>query len=157
MKLATKYGLALLTVLSVYSCNSNTRKAETDRVRPNIVYILCDDLGYGDINVMSPEHCVYPTPHVDQLASEGMRFTNAHSGSAVCTPTRYGLLTGRYAWRTWLQQAVVKGDDDPLIAEDRLAVARFLKQQGSVMDIFSTVCQLVNMIPPKSYIMDGIV
>ena len=128
MKINFQIVIGIIITLVFNSCLS-TRKPEA-HVRPNIVYILCDDLGYGDINVMSPEHCAYPTPNVDKLASEGMRFTNAHSGSAVCTPTRYGLLTGRYAWRTWLQQGVVQGDDDPLIAEDRITVAGFLKQQG---------------------------
>ena len=70
--------------------------------RPNIVYILADDLGYGDVHALNPEGKI-PTPHLDRLAAQGMAFTDAHSGSAVCTPTRYGILTGRYAWRSRLQ------------------------------------------------------
>ena len=70
--------------------------------KPNIVYVICDDLGYGDIQCLNPKNGKIPTPHVDKLASEGMTFTDAHSGSSVCTPTRYGLLTGRYSWRTKL-------------------------------------------------------
>ena len=128
MKICTTITIGLIALIALSSCKSSSKSDEN--LQPNIVYILCDDLGYGDINAMSPEHCAYSTPNVDALAGEGMRFTNAHSGSAVCTPTRYGLLTGRYAWRTWLQQGVVQGDDDPLIAEDRLTVAGFLKQQG---------------------------
>jgi arylsulfatase A len=69
---------------------------------PNIVYILADDLGYGDLGCYNKDSKI-PTPHLDQLAKEGMRFTDAHSPSSVCTPTRYALLTGRYAWRTRLQ------------------------------------------------------
>ena len=63
---------------------------------PNIVFVLCDDLGYGEIQCLNPERGKIPTPGVDRLASEGMIFTDAHSGSSVCTPTRYGLLTGRF-------------------------------------------------------------
>lgn len=98
--------------------------------KPNIVFILCDDLGYGDIQVLNPEYGKIKTPAVDKLAAEGMIFTDAHSGSAVCTPTRYGLMTGRYSWRTTLQRGVVQGFKPNLIAEDRPTVASFLKAQG---------------------------
>jgi len=98
--------------------------------QPNIVFILADDLGYGDIQALNPEHGKIKTPAVDKLAAEGMIFTDAHSGSAVCTPTRYGLLTGRYSWRTTLQSGVVQGFKPNLIAEDRATVASFLKNQG---------------------------
>ena len=99
--------------------------------RPNIVYILADDLGYGDVQILNPGRGKIRTPHLDRLAGEGMIFTDAHSGSSVCTPTRYGLLTGRYAWRTRLQRGVLDGaDDDPLIAEGRLTVPAFLRRHG---------------------------
>lgn len=99
--------------------------------KPNIVYILADDLGFGDVHCLNPQRGRIATPHLDQLAKDGMTFTDAHSGASVCTPTRYGLLTGRYAWRTSLQAGVLDGTDDPpLIASDRLTVATFLKQQG---------------------------
>lgn len=98
--------------------------------KPNIVYIICDDLGYGDVHCLAPETCKIPTPHADRLASEGMIFTDAHSGSSVCSPTRYGIMTGRYSWRTRLQKGVVTGFAPSLIAEDRQTVADFLKQQG---------------------------
>lgn len=98
---------------------------------PNIVYILADDLGYGDIQCLNPQRGKIATPHIDRLASQGMTFHDAHSGSSVCTPTRYGLLTGRYAWRTRLQSGVLDGgNDEPLIAADRLTVAGLLKQHG---------------------------
>lgn len=97
---------------------------------PNIVYILCDDLGYGDVQCFNTEHGKIPTPNIDRLASQGMMFTNAHSASAVCTPTRYGLLTGRYCWRTKLQSGVVTGHADPLIDKNRLTVPAFLKTKG---------------------------
>jgi arylsulfatase A-like enzyme len=77
--------------------------------RPNIVYILADDMGYGDVSVLNPGRGKIRTPNLDRLAGAGMIFTDAHSGSSVCTPTRYGLLTGRYAWRTRLQRGVLDG------------------------------------------------
>jgi arylsulfatase A-like enzyme len=104
--------------------------------RPNIVLILADDLGYGDVSGLNPQRGKISTPHLDRLASQGMTFTDAHSGSSVCTPTRYGLLTGRYAWRTRLQKGVLDGgNDEPLIAANRLTAAAFLKQHG-----YATAC-----------------
>lgn len=104
--------------------------------KPNIVYILADDFGYGDVQCLNPKRGKIATPHLDKLASQGMTFTDAHSGSSVCTPTRYGLLTGRYAWRTRLQAGVLDGgNDEPLIAADRITVAGLLKAQG-----YSTAC-----------------
>jgi arylsulfatase A len=98
--------------------------------KPNIVYILCDDLGFGDVHAFNPERGKIATPAFDALARQGMMFTDAHSGSAVCTPTRYGILTGRYAWRTHLQSGVLQGFAPPLIAEDRLTVPKLLKKHG---------------------------
>ena len=114
-------------VLILFSCLSLLAKVSA---KPNLVYVICDDLGYGDIRCLNPKDGKIPTPHVDKLASEGMIFTDAHSGSSVCTPTRYGLLTGRYSWRTRLQSGVVQGFAPCLIAEDRPTVAGFLKEQG---------------------------
>jgi len=102
--------------------------------KPNIVYILADDLGYGDPGCYNPESKI-PTPNIDQLAKEGMRFTDAHSPSAVCTPTRYGLLTGRYAWRTRLQRNVIGPFAPPLIGPRQLTVAEMLRKQG-----YTTAC-----------------
>lgn len=104
--------------------------AENEAEKPNVVVILCDDLGYGDVHCMAPETCKIATPGIDRIARGGMIFTDAHSGSSVCTPTRYGLLTGRYSWRTRLQSGVAVGFKPCLIAEDRPTVASFLKQQG---------------------------
>lgn len=97
--------------------------------KPNIVYILADDLGYGDPRCYNPEGKI-PTPNIDRLAAEGARFTDMHSGSAVCTPTRYGILTGRYSWRSRLQKGVLEGLGEPLIPPTRTTVASFLKAQG---------------------------
>lgn len=96
---------------------------------PNIVYILADDLGRGDLGCYNPESRI-PTPQMDRIAREGMRFTDMHSPSSVCTPTRYGILTGRYCWRTRLKQGVLQGDSRYLIEPDRMTVASMLKQRG---------------------------
>ncbi|MEZ6137773.1 MAG: arylsulfatase [Pirellulaceae bacterium] len=98
--------------------------------KPNVVLVLCDDLGYGDVHCLAPESSKIPTPHADQLAAEGMLFRDAHSGSSVCSPTRYGIMTGRYSWRTRLQQGVVTGFAPSLIDRNRTTIAQFLKSQG---------------------------
>ena len=118
--------LIIAVVFGLFACGINLAQAD----KPNIVFVLCDDLGYGDIHCLNPERGKIPTPGVDRLAKEGMTFTDAHSGSSVCTPTRYGLLTGRYSWRTRLQSGVVHGFEPCLIARDRPTVASFLKSQG---------------------------
>jgi arylsulfatase A-like enzyme len=99
--------------------------------KPNIIFIMSDDQGYGDASSYNPESKI-PTPGIDRIAREGILFTDAHSGSAVCTPTRYGLLTGRYAWRSRLQSGVmVTGDRrGSLIDSSILTVPELLKQHG---------------------------
>jgi arylsulfatase A-like enzyme len=101
---------------------------------PNIVFILADDLGYGDIKCLNPAGKI-PTPHLDRLAAIGMIFTDAHSSSSVCTPTRYGLLTGRYNWRSRLKNGVLGGFSLRLIETGRLTVPALLKQHG-----YETAC-----------------
>lgn len=96
---------------------------------PNIVYILADDLGYGDIACLHDRGKI-PTPNIDRLAAEGMVFTDAHSTSSLCSPSRYGVLTGRYNWRTHMQRWVVGHYGKPLIEEDRLTVGGLLQQHG---------------------------
>jgi arylsulfatase A-like enzyme len=98
---------------------------------PNIVIILADDMGYGDPGCYNKDSKI-PTPNIDRLASEGIRFTDAHSGSAVCTPARYGILTGRFCWRTPLKQGVLQGYDPLLIEPDRTTVASLLQKHGYV-------------------------
>ena len=97
--------------------------------RPNVVVILADDLGYGDLGCYNANSKI-PTPNLDRLAAAGMRFTDAHSPSAVCSPTRYGLLTGRYAWRTEMKSRVLWAFDRPLIEPDRWTIARMMKGAG---------------------------
>ncbi|HBE69728.1 MAG TPA: hypothetical protein DDW52_16400, partial [Planctomycetaceae bacterium] len=97
--------------------------------RPNIVIMLADDMGYGEISRLNPERGKIKTECLDRLAASGLVFTDAHSASSVCTPTRYGLLTGRYAWRTRLQSGVLTGGPS-LIAQERLTLAKFLRSHG---------------------------
>ncbi|MEP5338149.1 MAG: arylsulfatase [Algibacter sp.] len=117
-------GLALL----ILACANNVFAQKT----PNIVYIICDDLGYGDVQVLNPEKGKILTPQIDAFAKESMTFTDAHSASAVCTPSRYAILTGRYAWRSRLQKGVLSGGDElePLIAEQLETVPAMLKKAG---------------------------
>ena len=116
----------LLTTLAVVSC-----KPSDQTQHPNIIYILADDLGYGDVSSYNSE-AAWLTTHIDRLAEEGMMFTDAHTGSAVCTPTRYGVLTGRYAWRTRLKSGVLWSWDRPLIESHETTVGKLLQKHGYV-------------------------
>ncbi|MBU2939802.1 arylsulfatase [Lacinutrix sp. C3R15] len=127
MKLKVNTIPLILILLSFFSWTAN---AQENSKKPNIVFIVCDDLGYGEIQSLAPETSKIKTPFTDQLTKEGMVFTDAHSGSAVCTPTRYGIMTGRYSWRTKLQSGVVQGFAPNLVKEDRPTIANFLKDQG---------------------------
>ena len=102
--------------------------------QPSILYILCDDLGYGDVHALNPVGKI-PTPNFDRLAAEGMAFTDAHGSSSVCTPTRYGILTGRYNWRSRLQTGVLWGASPHLMEPERLTVAKLLHAHG-----YNTAC-----------------
>ncbi len=119
--------LPAIMLLAATSCVSGA--APRGAERPNIVYLLADDLGYGDLSCANKESKL-STANIDRLAAQGRIFTDAHSGSAVCTPTRYGILTGRYCWRTRLQQGVLDGLSPPLIPPGRPTVASFLRGQG---------------------------
>lgn len=103
--------------------------AHAATARPNLIYVLCDDLGYGDVKCLNPRGKI-ATPCLDKLATGGMIFTDVHSSSSVCTPTRYGIMTGRYNWRTKLQSGVLGGLSPRLIEPGRLTVAQLLKNQG---------------------------
>ncbi|MBM3981992.1 MAG: hypothetical protein FJ304_17300 [Planctomycetes bacterium] len=118
-----EHGLAAVWLLSLAPAISAAEK-------PNVVIVLADDLGYGDVSCYNPERGKIPTPNIDALAKGGMRFTDAHSSSGVCSPTRYTLLTGRYHWRTRLQAGIVGVWGAPLITSDRLTIAGLAKQHG---------------------------
>jgi arylsulfatase A-like enzyme len=119
----------LLTFLVALTAHA----AENSR-GPNVVFILCDDLGYGDVKCLNKDGKI-ATPHMDRLAAGGMIFTDAHSSSAVCSPTRYGIITGRYNWRSRLKAGVLGGYSPRLIEEGRLTVAQMLKDHG-----YATAC-----------------
>ncbi|WP_019026056.1 sulfatase family protein [Colwellia piezophila] len=100
-------------------------------IKPNIVVILADDLGYGDLGVYNRDSKI-PTPNMDAIAKQGIRFTDAHTPSAVCTPTRYGLLTGRYAWRSRLKRGVLFGESPALIEQGRMTIQSMLQDKGYI-------------------------
>lgn len=120
----------LITILLVFAFAHAVDAAET---KPNIVFVLFDDLGWGQPQSYNPNSALR-TPNLDKLAAQGMRFTDAHSASAVCTPTRYGVLTGRYPSRIG-QFGVLTTFSKPIIPPGRATVASLLKSQG-----YSTAC-----------------
>ncbi len=120
--------IAVLITSSVISWNSITAE-NNSKMWPNIIIILADDLGYGDVSCFN-ENSKIITPHLDKLASEGIQFTDAHTSSAVCTPTRYGILTGRYNWRSRLKNGVLSGYSEALIDNDRLTVGKLLQNKN---------------------------
>jgi len=101
---------------------------------PNIILLVVDDLGFGDVSAYNPGSQIM-TPNIDRLASQGVMFTDAHTSAAQCSPTRYGIMTGRYSWRTRLAVGVLPHFDEPLIEPDRLTIASLLKSRG-----YNTAC-----------------
>jgi len=128
-----KIGLTCL-FLSAVSTKCAIKKEENALQKPNVIIILADDFGVGDIQAHYPENKI-PTPNLDKLVNEGISFKDAHSSSAVCTPTRYGLLTGRYNWRTPLQEWVIACYEPPLIKKERKTLPEMLKENG-----YATAC-----------------
>ena len=124
---------ALLIALAVIGiswwCCECSVAQEGSRPKPNIVIILADDFGWGDASCNNPDSPI-KTPNIDRIAAEGIRFTNAHTPSSVCTPTRYGLLTGRYPWRSYLKEKVLAYYAPAMITEGRTTLASYLKSQG---------------------------
>lgn len=124
--LRNKLILLLCFCLFMISCAKKAAEKQ-----PNIIIILADDLGYGDPEIYNQESKI-PTPNINALAKSGMRFTDAHSPSSVCTPTRYGILTGRYAWRSELKSSVLWQWDRPLIEKERFTLPKMLNKKGYV-------------------------
>ncbi|WP_236624697.1 sulfatase family protein [Rhodopirellula sp. SWK7] len=128
----------LLLVLVAFTCTAtlrlNTRlhaadAASQNNAKPNVIVIYTDDQGYGDVSALNPD-AKFETPNLDRLANEGIAFTNAHSADSVCTPSRYGLLTGRYPWRTKMKRNVLGAEAECLIADGRVTIPSMLKEQG---------------------------
>jgi len=109
-------------IFTLVSCNQTTKK-------PNIIVIYTDDQGFGDVNALNPAS-KFKTPNLDILVKEGIAFTNGHSASSVCTPSRYSILTGRYSWRTTLKNGVMQSEAKCLIEDGRETLASLLKKQG---------------------------
>ena len=107
----------------------DTPQSPVQGSRPNVVLILADDLGWGDVQSNNPDSAM-TTPLIDSIAAAGAYFTDAHSPSSVCSPTRYGLLTGRYSWRTWLTARALGGSDRPLIGRDQPTLGTLLQGHG---------------------------
>ena len=112
------------------SLSASDAAGASDAKKPNIVIVFADDLGYGDAACFDPQHAKVLTPNIDRLAAEGMRLTDAHTSGSLCSPSRYGLLTGRYSWRTAMRSHVVRVYGSPLIATDRLTLPKMLAQNG---------------------------
>ncbi|MFB9057861.1 sulfatase-like hydrolase/transferase [Mariniflexile ostreae] len=130
-----KVFLVLIVVSSCQTKKIMNQENATNKVqKPNIVYILADDMGYGDVSGLNAASGIQ-TPNMDKLVQNGVHFSDTHTNSSVCTPTRYGILTGRYAWRSRLKKGVLDGYDEPLIENDRPTVASFLKNNG-----YKTAC-----------------
>ncbi|MGA1618043.1 MAG: sulfatase-like hydrolase/transferase, partial [Pirellulales bacterium] len=97
--------------------------------KPNVILVMADDLGIGDLTATNPD-CKIKTPRLQQMAEEGITFLDAHTPSSVCTPTRYGLLTGRYNWRSRLARGVLSGTSEHLIPADRPTLGHLMKAAG---------------------------
>jgi len=121
--------LLMLTICVIVHRAAHPAWADVQQPRPNIVLILTDDQGYGDTSCLSPK-AKFRTPHIDRLSREGLTFLDGHSSDTVCTPSRYGLLTGRYSWRTHLKRGVMQAEGDCLIAPGRMTLASMLAAQG---------------------------
>jgi arylsulfatase A len=137
MRITSNQLLYIFLCLELFLCaNAEGQSPANAKIKkPNIIFILADDMGYGDVGCYNPESMI-ATPNMDKLASQGIKFLDAHSPAALCTPSRYGLLTGRYCWRTSLQQGVILGyDETPLIEKGRSTIATILKDKG-----YSTAC-----------------
>ena len=119
-----QYWSIILSMVLLFGC-----KQEIQKKHPNVIYILADDLGYGDLSSYNSASKI-STPYIDQLAREGMRFTDMHSTSSVCTPTRYSILTGEYAWRTPLQKGVLWSYGPLMITEDQETLPKLFKRRN---------------------------
>lgn len=121
--------LFLLGCLASHTLFSQQNISQLSTQAPNVILILADDLGYGDVSAYN-EQAAFQTTHIDRLAASGISFTDAHTSAAICTPTRYGILTGRYNWRSPLKSGGFNGYSSPLIDPDRTTIAKLFKENG---------------------------
>ncbi len=121
-----KHTFIAASVLMMACASEPTAHAAT-AARPNILILYADDMGFGDLGVQNPDSKI-PTPNLDRLAGEGMRFTDAHSSSGICTPSRYAMLHGRYHWRKF--HGIVNSFDQPIMDDRRTTIAEMLKARG---------------------------
>ena len=124
-----KRNLISIVILCCVTTATISCSKEQTLQKPNVIYILADDMGYGDVSALNPEGKIN-TPGIDKMVAEGMYFSDAHTSSSVCTPTRYGILTGRYNWRSTLKSGVLGGASPALIPTDRTTVASLMKNAG---------------------------
>ncbi|HSU51714.1 MAG TPA: sulfatase-like hydrolase/transferase, partial [Segetibacter sp.] len=143
-KLSICFGCFLLML-------NNNLYSQQKKALPNIVYILADDMGYGDVAVYNGEAKV-ATPNIDRLAKQGMRFTDAHTTSSVCTPSRYSILTGRYPWRSRLPVGVLRGFSRTLIDEEQPTVASLLKTKSYHTGVVGKWHLGLDWVPKEAFI-----
>ncbi len=120
-----KYLFMVCLVVCLQSCNPQAN----DETLPNVVFIMADDMGWGDVESYHPESLI-PTPNINRLSEEGLSFMDAHSGAAVCSPTRYGIMTGRFYWRTHKRHSLVMPYDPPVIPPERLTWGKLMQERG---------------------------
>jgi len=131
MKIVFQVAICLIVSVSL-----SVAAAESQGIKlPNIVFILADDMGYGDVSLLNANSKIQ-TPHIDSLGREGIRFTDAHSACSVCTPTRYGIITGRYPMRAAIKSTVINGYAPMVLEPNRLTVAQMLREKGYATAIF---------------------
>ncbi|NNM85034.1 MAG: arylsulfatase [Phycisphaerales bacterium] len=127
---AIRWAACVAAALGVGRVSADAAAATaTPSAKPDIVYILADDMGYGDVSILNAGDRIQ-TPHIDSIGRDGMIFTNAHGASALCTPSRYGLLTGRDPWRSAMKAGEAWGVAPPLIEKGRMTIASLLKDNG---------------------------
>ncbi|MFZ5830573.1 MAG: sulfatase family protein [Planctomycetota bacterium] len=130
---SVKLALAALLLAVVFPLHASEGATANPAIkeRPNVIVILTDDQGWGDLTCYNPDSKIV-TPNMDRLASEGLRMVNAYTPASVCSPTRYGLLTGRYPWRTWHKEGVLYHYDPSLIRPGRMTLGTLYQQLGYV-------------------------
>ncbi len=142
--------MALLLICFQMIVSIETVNGQNKKPLPNIVYILADDLGYGDVSVNNPGSKIN-TPNIDKLATQGMRFTDAHTTSSVCTPSRYSILTGRYPWRSRLPVGVLRGYSRTLIEDETPTVANLLKASAYHTGVVGKWHLGVDWVPKEAF------